>query len=74
MSMRILVHAKPNAKEANVSPAGEGRLEVSVKEPPIQGRANRAIITALAEHFHVAPSRVQLVSGFASREKIFEIG
>jgi hypothetical protein len=44
-----------------------------VKEPPIRGKANRAIINVLADYFNVSVSQVVLLSGFSSREKIFNI-
>jgi len=46
---------------------------VAIKEPPIQGKANAAIIKALAAHFNIPPSAVQLISGFSSKQKIFNI-
>ncbi|MBI3442495.1 MAG: DUF167 domain-containing protein [Candidatus Sungbacteria bacterium] len=82
--MKIFVMAKPNAKEEYIekidppSPHGFGRARearfiVAVKEPPVQGRANAAIIKALAGHFDVPISRVRIVSGHTSRQKIIEI-
>ena len=78
--MRISVKAKPASKveevkkiDPPVGRAGETHFVVSVKEPPVQGRANAAIIKALAAHFKVAPSRVRIVFGHTSREKIIEI-
>lgn len=47
--------------------------KVSVKEAPVGGQANEAIIKALAEYFDTAPSRVNLISGQTSKQKIFEI-
>ncbi len=46
---------------------------VRVKEPAKEGKANESIRKALARHFNAAVSRVRLISGTASREKIFEI-
>lgn len=71
--MKIFVIAKPGARETKVEKIGDGHFVVAVKEPPVEGKANRAISEALAEYFKVAPSRVRLVSGFSSRKKIFEI-
>lgn len=82
--MKIFVQAKPNSREEKIEKIdppshkaldgqGDYYFVVSVKEPPIQGRANAAIIKALAEYFNVAPSRVRLISGFSSRQKVFEI-
>jgi hypothetical protein len=77
--MKILVRAKPGAKTESVQkveglfPASGGvdapQFVVSVKEPPVDGKANRAVERALAEYFHVAPSQVRIVAGHASREK-----
>lgn len=71
--MKISVKAKPGAKEEKIEAVGENSFEVSVKEPPIQGRANIAIGKVLANYFKVANSQVRLVSGFSSKQKIFEI-
>ncbi|MDO8558123.1 MAG: DUF167 domain-containing protein [bacterium] len=71
--MKIFVRAKPNAKNERVEQADKTHFKVLVKEPPKEDRANNAIARALARHFGIASSRVKLVSGFASRQKIFEI-
>ena len=73
MSVKIFVTAKPNARERAVEKTDETHFVVSVVEPPVHGKANRAICEALADHFSVGVSRVRLVSGFASRQKVFEI-
>lgn len=70
---RIIVHAKPNAKEDRVEQIDPENFRVSVKAPPVDGRANEAIVKALAAHFAVAPSRVRIVRGYTSREKWVEI-
>jgi uncharacterized protein YggU (UPF0235/DUF167 family) len=71
--MKVFVRAKPNSKRPAVEKTGENIFAVSVSEPPQDGRANRAIAKALADHFGVAPSRVRLLSGFSSKQKVFEI-
>lgn len=71
--MRITVRAKPSAKEERVEEVGPQEFTVAVKEPPREGKANAAIIRALAEHFGVRVAQVRLVAGFASRQKIFDV-
>jgi uncharacterized protein (TIGR00251 family) len=71
--MKISVTAKPKSKEEKIEKIGECEFKVSVKEPPIGGRANWAITRVLAEYFKVSPSRVTIVSGATSRHKIVEI-
>lgn len=70
--MKIIVKAKPGASEDLIEEIKPGEFIVSVKEPPIGGRANRAIIRLLQEYFHV--QNVRILSGYASRNKILEIG
>ena len=71
--MRIFVKAKPGARVDEVKKVDEQNFVVSVKEPPVQGRANAAIIKALAAYFNIAPSRVRIIVGHTSREKIIAI-
>ena len=71
--MRINVKAKPLAGKERVVKISENDFEVWVKEPPVKGLANMATRNALAEYFNMAQSRIRLVSGFSSRNKIFEI-
>jgi len=71
--MKIFVKAKPNAREEKVEKIDEQNYIVSVKEPPIQGKANNAIRNALAVYFKVGSSQVKIVAGYTSRQKIIEI-
>jgi len=71
--MKIFVKAKPNAKEEFIKKIDEAHFVAAVKEPPIDGRANAAIIKVLADHLGVAPSRIRLSIGFSSKQKVFEI-
>lgn len=71
--MKIFVKAKPLFKEEKIEKIDEINFIIAVKEPPIDGKANRAIARALASHFDVVPSRVNLVSGFSSKQKVFEV-
>lgn len=70
--MRIRVEVKPNSK-APVVEAVEDHLVVRVKEPPKEGKANEAVLRAIAEHFGVARRDVRLVSGESSRRKLVEL-
>jgi uncharacterized protein (TIGR00251 family) len=70
--MKISVKAKPNSDENKVEKVDDQNFVVSVKEPPVNGMANRAIVKALSEYFHT--SRVRIVSGHISRNKIVEVG
>ena len=71
--MKINVKAKPNSREEKVEKIDENNFVVSVKEPPEKGKANEAIRNALAVYFKTGSSRVKIVSGYSSRNKVIEI-
>jgi len=71
--MRINVKAKPNSHQEHVEKIDDSNFEISVKEPPVQGMANKAIVKALSDYFNVHHGRVRIVSGYTSRNKIIEI-
>lgn len=70
--MRVRVDVKPNSKAPGIEPV-EDHLVVRVKEPPREGKANAAVLRAVAEYFRVAPSDVRLVSGASGRHKTVEL-
>jgi uncharacterized protein (TIGR00251 family) len=71
----LAVRAQPGAKKtAIVGFYGEGaaaQLKIAVQAPPIEGRANSALIEFLADVFGLAKNKVELVSGELSRTKVF---
>ena len=71
--MRIIVTVIPRARRPYVEPLEDGGLRVAVTAPPHEGRANAAVIAALAEHFHIPRSRVRILRGGTSRRKVVEI-
>jgi hypothetical protein len=46
---------------------------VGLKSKPEKREANKELIKKLAEHFDVHSSRIRILSGFKSRNKIIEI-
>lgn len=71
--MNIFVKAKPNSKVIKCEEINQTHFKIAVREQAKDGQANIAIQEALAKHFGFAPSRAKLVSGFSSRNKVFEI-
>lgn len=63
----------PNSKQPRVETDLTGALHVYVREPPIEGRANLAVINALAAAYHVKKNMVILTGGNTSKYKTFEI-
>ena len=71
--MLIKVKAKPRSKKEGVKEIAKNYFEVRVNQPPEKGRANERIVELLAEYFDIPKSKVRLIKGETSKEKVFEI-
>lgn len=71
--MKISITAKLKAKQELVKKLDETHYEVFVKVAPIEGKANQAIIKAMAEYLNLPQSKIQIIHGLTSRQKILEI-
>ena len=71
--MRISVIVHPNSKKPRIEKDLLEATHVYVNEPPLEGKANRAVVDALSDYFKVKRSCVILVSGEKSKNKVFEI-
>ncbi len=71
--MKIFVKVKPKAKEEKVEKIDDINFNVKVRELPEKGKANRAVIRALADYFNIGQSNIQIVSGSKAKLKIIEI-
>ncbi len=71
----LAVRAQPGARKTAITGIyGEGaaaQLKIAVHAPPLEGRANHALLVFLAEFFSLSRSSVELVSGDSSRSKVF---
>jgi hypothetical protein len=70
----LAVRAQPGAKKTAITGVyGEGlaaQLKIAVHAPPLEGRANQALIAFLAELFSLPKNAIELVSGELSRSKV----
>lgn len=71
--MKISVKVKAGAKTEKIEKDPLGGYNIWVRERPTEGRANEAVIKALAEHFGLPKSAVRIVSGHTAKNKIFEL-
>lgn len=73
----LAVRAQPGAKKTAITGIyGEGaaaQVKIAVHAPPLEGRANAALIEYLADLFWVSKSAVELVSGESARSKVFRL-
>jgi uncharacterized protein len=71
--MKFFITTKPHAREEKIENRSDNHFVVSVKEKPENGKANRAIINALAAYFDSAPSKIRILSGHTAKKKLIEI-
>lgn len=69
---RIAVRVTPGARIEALEIAGAGLL-AKVRAKPQDGAANAAVTALLARALDIAPSRVEMLRGATSREKLFRI-
>lgn len=73
MPFILTVYAKPGAKRESLEWIDEDTLKVSVTAPPEKGKANKAVVEALAKELGVAKSTIMLHRGATARIKQFKI-
>lgn len=65
----LRLHAQPGAKRTSVVGLYGDKLKIAIATPPVDGKANQAIIAFLAKTLGVSKSKISLISGETSREK-----
>ncbi len=63
----------PNAREARVIVVSQDYVEAWVDERAVGGRANKRLLEILAEHYKIPKSRISIVRGAKSRNKIVQV-
>ena len=71
--MKIIVRSKPNSKKEKVERIDDRNFLIAVKEPPVEGKANNAIVKSLAKYLNAPSINVRITSGHASKQKIIEV-
>jgi uncharacterized protein (TIGR00251 family) len=69
----LKVYLQPkSSKNEMVGPYRDG-IKVKVTAPPVEGKANEALIRFLAKGFGISPSCIEIIKGLHSREKTLRI-
>jgi len=71
--MKIFVTTKLKAKDRKIEEIDDNHFLVSIKELPVKGQANRAVIKLVAKHFKIPMDQVRIVSGAKSKQKTIKI-
>ncbi len=71
--MKVSVKVKAGAKEDKVDRIDEQNLRISVKAQAKEGKANQAVIALLSRYFDIPKSRIMILKGHTSKNKILEL-
>lgn len=69
----LTLHVQPGAKRSEIAGLHGEALKIRLAAPPIEGRANEALLRLVAELFGVPLRQVELKQGGQSRHKVLAI-
>ena len=67
------MRVQPRASRAGLGGARAGALVVRLTAPPVEGRANAALVRLLGRVLGVAPTAVTLARGATGRDKLVRV-
>ncbi len=70
---RLTVRVIPNAKTNEIVGYENGAWKIRLNAPPIEGRANEALVRFLAEKLDLAPSEIEIRKGTTSKIKSLNV-
>ena len=72
-AVTVDIAVKPRSSREGLGPVQGDRLVVAVNAPPVDGKANEAVIRVLASTFGVPRSAITIVRGETGRKKTIRI-
>jgi hypothetical protein len=71
---KLKIRVTPRAKRDEVyTILGDGTVKVRLTAPPVEGKANKALIKYFSGIFEIPRSRIEILTGFKSRNKLVNI-
>lgn len=71
--LTLTLHIQPGAKRTETAGLHGEALKIRLAAPPIEGRANEALLKFIAESFDVPLRQVELKQGGQSRHKVVAV-
>ena len=68
----VNIRVIPNSKKTRIL-TEKSFLKIYIKEPAVDGKANKALVEILSDYFQVKKSDISIVKGIKSRQKIIKI-
>lgn len=69
----ISLHVQPGAKKSECAGLHGEALKIRLAAPPVDGKANEALLRFLAQRLAIPRQQISLKSGQTSRQKVIEI-
>lgn len=73
MTARLAVKVQPGSSRNRLVGETAGEWKITVTAPPVEGRANAAVIELLSQWLAVPRSAIRIVKGETSRRKVIEV-
>lgn len=70
LKVRVLPRSSKNEIMGEMA---DGALKVKLTAAPVDGKANEALISLLTEHFNCPKTKIKIVRGQTSKNKVIEI-
>ena len=71
--LTLFCHIQPGAKQNQLTGLYDNCLKIQLKTPPVDGKANKALIDFLASLCGIAKSKISIKRGLSSRRKTIVI-
>jgi uncharacterized protein (TIGR00251 family) len=69
----IKVKIVPGSSKDKIIGIYNNALKIAIAAPPVEGKANKKCIAYLAKYFDVAKSKIEIISGQTSKNKLIKI-
>lgn len=67
--IEIFLHCQPGAKKTEIQGVHGERLKIRLAAPPVEGRANDALIAWLSKELSIPKASIELINGDTGRQK-----
>ncbi len=71
--IRIAVQVSPNARKSEIVSGDGDTLRIKLQAPPVDGKANDALVQFLAKKLQIPRKQVTITHGQTNRRKLLEI-
>lgn len=70
---RLKVRVQPGASRNEIQGFQDDVLRVKLMAPPVEGKANKALVALLSDLLHVRKADITIVTGQTGRDKLVEV-